>query len=850
MASLGSIFLWWMLSLALSFVTLPLSTRIFRFLPDKGVGFSRLLGLVLTSYLAWVFGFALNSVFTSFLALAIVGACSWWVYQKDPGSFKATLKEQSGLLLIYESLFFFLLLAWSLLRMHKPDIVDQEKFMDFAFFNALTRAGHFPPFDPWLAAPKNWLNYYYFGYFSMAQFARMTFLNPAVCYNLVIAFVFALSGTAIVSLGYNLTRALWPGFAGLGLLQVFGNLHGGLQLFGREGFSWWEPTRMIKDVAKNGHYLNAWWWSADPQVLAANQLGAEAARDGLISEFPVFSFIHGDMHPHFTAIPFVLLTLAFGLNLVKNDDRDPMNILEEGPARASRLLTWGGLALCLGLLFMTNTWDVPAYGVALSLLLLGQQHQIKRLDKPHFLKSWLIPSVALLAGLFIVALPFVAFFESPAKLFDSSKAGWQKFGVGMAGAHTGLHDTLIFWGGFLVVLLPFVGVRLWLWAAALTGDKLGRASAAPTNAAKAAAKKARNCDECGSKMRPGKPFCAQCGHKNVEEAEAEDAGAGEEIVAPEAPELAALFLKLFTRPAEALRDTRVAVSATVVAVIWLVLLFIAPTTALFLALALACFLLVAARQDKPEAVFALALVGVASLLVAGTEWFYLRDVFEGNPSLTRMNTIFKFYFQAWILFAAASPFALHWTYKTLSRRLGAAGSMVFILPVALAFLLAAVYPLGAIRAVTAGFANDNRDATLDGSDWLKRDYPLDHAMILWLRDNIKGKAVIAEAVGGAYTRFARVSAYTGLASVCGWGNHESQWRRVWPTQAEADVNKLYETSNLDEAKALIAKYGVQYVFVGSLEHSKYSPEQLAKFGTFMEVLHGDPAGTVVYKTRS
>lgn len=849
MASLGSILLWWFLSLVLSFVTLPLSTQIFRFLPDKGVGLSRMLGLLLASYLAWVLGFAYNSVGTSYLALAVIGGLSYAIYSKDPQKFKSTLAEQGGLIFIYESLFFFLLFAWSLLRMHKPDIVDQEKFMDFAFFNALGRAGHFPPYDPWLAAPKNWLNYYYFGYFAFAQFARMTFIDSAVAYNLVIAFVFALSGQVIVSIGYNLTRALWPGFVGLGLLQLFGNLHGGLQSLGGGGFDWWAPTRMIKDVAKGGKYLNSWWWSADPAVLAANQLGPEAARDGLISEFPNFSFIHGDMHPHFTAIPFVLLTLAFALNLAKNDDRDPLNVLEESPARLSRILTLTGLCLCLGVLFMTNTWDVPAYGIVLSLLLLSQQHQLRRLSADSWLKSWLVPSAMMLAGIFVTALLFILFFESPAKLFDASKPGWSKLGIGMAGARTGLHDSLIFWGGFLAVILPFVAVRTWLWASALAGTfkaEAAKPSVPPS------AKSGRKCAECGSKLRPGKLFCAQCGHKNLEEAGSSDGEPAQafELGVAEAPAFAANFLKLFSRPAEALRDQRVAVTSAVLGLLFLALLIFAPTTALFLGLAFFAGLLIAARQDRPEAVFALALIAVASLLVAGVEWFYLRDVFEGNPSLTRMNTIFKFYFQAWILFAAAAPFAIHWTYKAVTHRLGAAGSMIFIVPVLIAFLLAGVYPIRAIGAVSDAFDNENRGATLDGSAWLKREYPLDADMIQYLKATIKGKAVIAEAVGGAYTRFARVSAYTGLAAVCGWGNHESQWRRVWPTAVEQDVDKLYSTANVDEAKALIAKYGVEYVFVGSLERSKYSPDMLSKFGTFMEVFRGDPAGTIVYKTRS
>ncbi len=93
MASLGAILLWWVLSLVLSLVTLPVAIRVFRFLPDKGVGFGRMLGLLLSSYLAWVLGFAHNSALTSFVALAAVAGLSFWIFKRDPDGIKATLKE-------------------------------------------------------------------------------------------------------------------------------------------------------------------------------------------------------------------------------------------------------------------------------------------------------------------------------------------------------------------------------------------------------------------------------------------------------------------------------------------------------------------------------------------------------------------------------------------------------------------------------------------------------------------------------------------------------------------------------------------------------------------------------------
>ncbi len=50
--------------------------------------------------------------------------------------------------------------------------------------------------------------------------------------------------------------------------------------------------------------------------------------------------------------------------------------------------------------------------------------------------------------------------------------------------------------------------------------------------------------------------------------------------------------------------------------------------------------------------FILLLGALAFLLVAGCEIFYLRDAFEKTQP--RMNTVFKFYFQAWALLAIAS----------------------------------------------------------------------------------------------------------------------------------------------------------------------------------------------------
>ncbi len=52
-------------------------------------------------------------------------------------------------------------------------------------------------------------------------------------------------------------------------------------------------------------------------------------------------------------------------------------------------------------------------------------------------------------------------------------------------------------------------------------------------------------------------------------------------------------------------------------------------------------------------IFALLMIGLALLLAYSVEFIYLRDLFG-----TRMNTVFKFYYQAWVMLALAAAFGV------------------------------------------------------------------------------------------------------------------------------------------------------------------------------------------------
>jgi uncharacterized membrane protein len=211
-----------------------------------------------------------------------------------------------------------------------------------------------------------------------------------------------------------------------------------------------------------------------------------------------------------------------------------------------------------------------------------------------------------------------------------------------------------------------------------------------------------------------------------------------------------------------------------------------------------------------------------------------------------MNTVFKLYYQAWLLFAVGGSGLLFWLFRRLSRPdpgdrtlspRRRRGRRLGLGAVALVLLAMALFPFKATLLRTNAFGNQ---PTLDGMAWMERSQPDDAAAAAWLRQHGAAAAgqrapVVLEASGGPYSQFARIATQTGFPTVLGWDQHERLWRGAAieneVTARQRDIDAIYTAATADAARPLLDKYGVTYVVVGYLERQKYgaNPGGLAKF---------------------
>jgi YYY domain-containing protein len=231
-------------------------------------------------------------------------------------------------------------------------------------------------------------------------------------------------------------------------------------------------------------------------------------------------------------------------------------------------------------------------------------------------------------------------------------------------------------------------------------------------------------------------------------------------------------------------------------------------------------------------------------------------VLQGD--IGRMNTVFKFYLQVWLMWGVAAAAALAWMVPRLWR--WDYGRGLWLGALAVLLFSAALYPPLATWARLEDRFDTDLGPGLDGWAYMETarywdpngpEYDLrwDLEAIQWLLDNVVGSPTILEGHTPEYRWGARYSINTGLPTVLGWNWHQRQQRAAGEEQAvwvrAGDVADMYNTPSPEQAESLLHKYDVRYVIVGPLERAYYDPEGLEKFeqmvteGSLKPVFHND-----------
>ncbi|MHB1355163.1 MAG: DUF2298 domain-containing protein [Anaerolineae bacterium] len=766
---------WWLLLSLVGLLALPITLRLLRFLPESGLGMSRHVGLLLMGYSFWLLcslGLLQNTRLNIALVLLGLACVSGVIFWRNRREMIATLCRLAPALLSGELLFMLAFFGFCVFRAYNPEIAATEKPMEFGFINAILRSRTFPPNDPWLTGYS--ISYYYLGYVLIAMLTRLSAIPSAVTFNLGLATAFAMTFLGAYTIVYNLvstaiqrtsaqqeltpkrsllTRVIY-GLFGATFIALMGNLEGVFEYIRARGWGsaalWnWLDIKNLQTTPVSATWYpddSWWWWRATRLLHDRDNLGVSQE---VISEFPFFSFLLGDNHPHVLALPYVLLAIALALNVLLGwlHLRQQPATFPAGRANGLRgflhhlwpgslgdVLLWG---LMLGALIFINTWDYPIYfGLFMLSYLVGRLGA----SKASF-GRWL--SIAAQMGGVLLALGIG--FCLPFLLSFRSQAG----GIGLVTVKTQWQQFALMFGPFLLIAFTWLAVSL----QPLLAKRPLRLAVTPWA------------------MYTGLALLGLVVISLV-------LGWWVAAISLTGLGTCAVLLLNWQQPLETTNPAEPAVASRLFALL-------------------------------------LTLLGFGLTLVV--ELIFLRDTFG-----TRMNTVFKFYYQAWVLLGLAAVFGLY----LLVERWRAANTWEKVRQGVWLGTLGLVLAGGLLYTVMSTISKVNAftgSPTLDGTRFLVDQAPDDAAAIAWLNANAPLGAVLVEASGDQYSEYNRLSAYSGIPTLLGWGGHELQWRGSYdiPSVREKDIITIYSSTDLAVTRDLLQQYEVTYVVLGPLERKKY-----------------------------
>jgi YYY domain-containing protein len=818
---------WYFILTVLGWLTFPLVYHLLPALSDRGYTLARTAGLLIWGYIFWLFtsfGFSRNDLGGIVFALAILISLSVWSLITHYSSLITFLRQNVALLVTTEILFFIAFAFLAFVRAANPELASTEKPMELMFINSILRSETFPPQDAWLSGYA--ISYYYFGYVLTAMLARLSDINGSTAHNLMTSLIFALGAVGSFGIVYNLldrgrqtindgnnhrpSSIVYGLLAPLFLLLV-SNFEALLEVLHRRGLGWvrapetqawtgpfwtWLDMKELSQppVEPLGWVPNRylWWWRASRVIQDYDINGG--FREA-IDEFPFFSFLLGDLHPHVLAIPFGLLAVSVAMNIFLGGWKgSKVNVM----GAQFHIAPTGFLfaALVLGGLAFLNTWDIL---VAAALIVFA--FVLWRANEDGW--SWSRLEDLFLLGLPLGILSLVLYF--PFYLGFSSQAGGilPNFMYITRGMHL-----WVMWGTLLIpifIFLLYVVTKRPLRPNWKLGFTIGLGTPLILflltiilgALALVVEKDFTNALLASYNMTVGQFFAATSLRRLTH------IGSLITLLAVFIPAVAFVFSR--NQEQETNNEENLASVST----------DLIPQT-----------------SSLP---FLFLLLTLGTLLVLAPEFVYLRDQFG-----YRINTIFKFYYQAWILWSLVAAFGVGYLLQSL-RGLADVVTRIIIGVVIFCGLL---YPVFGVMTKTNNF-KPGFGYNLDDFARVQRENADDAAGIEFLLTQPEG--VIAEAIGGSYSYYGRIATYTGYPTVLGWPGHESQWRGGSELQGsrQEDINLLYSTVRWEEARTVIEKYNIRYIFIGNLERTSLRVSE-EKFAMYLEPIF-QQGSTSIYK---
>lgn len=221
------------------------------------------------------------------------------------------------------------------------------------------------------------------------------------------------------------------------------------------------------------------------------------------------------------------------------------------------------------------------------------------------------------------------------------------------------------------------------------------------------------------------------------------------------------------------------------------------------------------RLSLPE-LFIITIGLCAAGLVLMPEIIYVVDIYGGHK---RANTMFKFTYQAFIMFGLMMGYVI-----TKFILLAKNGKQIVCGVLTGFLLLGTVGYLGtSVESWFGDIKDESRFQGLDAAAFVDKENIYDSEAVDWINENIEGRPVMLEAHGNSYTYANRVSVLTGLPTILGWHTHEWLWKDDynWVEERKADVQTIYTSGDETTVQELLEAYEVSYIYVGDEERNAY-----------------------------